>query len=109
MDWSVERLADRVVGRPTGRVDEATWEAYSGHLIAAVRLAASARLPLVIDLSGLEYASSRGLRALTLAKREAGDEVTIVLAAPNERMREVLALSRYDRLFKVYDRMDDAV
>jgi anti-sigma B factor antagonist len=47
--------------------------------------------------------SSRGLRALTMAKREAGDVVKITLAAPNERMREILAISRYDKLFLVTD------
>ena len=47
--------------------------------------------------------SSRGLRALTLAKREAGADGAITLAAPNDRMREILAISRYDKLFKVVD------
>ena len=59
--------------------------------------------PLVIDLAGLDYMSSRGLRALTMAKREAGEAVKITLAAPNSRMREILAISRYDKLFEVVD------
>jgi anti-anti-sigma factor len=103
MDWRVKRSAVRVVGEPEGRVDETTWEAFSGHLIDTVREAVAAGLPLVIDLSGLDYMSSRGLRALTMAKREAGEAVTITLAAPNERMREILAISRYDKLFEIVD------
>jgi anti-anti-sigma factor len=90
-------------------VDEATWEAFSDCLNAAVRQAVAAGLPLVIDLTGLQYVVSRGLRALTLAKREARGEVPILLAAPNERMREILAISRYDKEFNVYDSVDDAV
>jgi anti-sigma B factor antagonist len=102
MDWELERSAVRLVGRPRGRVDETTWEAFSQALTDAVREAAGAGgLPLIIDLSGLDYMSSRGLRALTMAKREAGDVVRITLAAPNERMREILAISRYDKLFDV--------
>jgi anti-anti-sigma factor len=57
---------------------------------------------MVIDLSGVEYMSSRGLRALTMAKQEGiASGVSIRLAAPNDVMREILAISRYDRLFAV--------
>jgi anti-sigma B factor antagonist len=102
MDWELERSAGRLVGRPRGRVDETTWEMFSAALTSAVREAAAAGgLPLVVDLTGLDYMSSRGLRALTMAKREAGETVRITLAAPNERMREILAISRYDKLFDV--------
>jgi len=103
MDWQVSRSEGRLIGAPTGRVDETTWEAFSEHLIAAVHDAAAAGETLVIDLSRLDYMSSRGLRALTIAKREAGTAVPIQLAAPNERMREILSISRYDKLFDVVD------
>ena len=58
---------------------------------------------LAIDLSGLDYITSRGLRALVIAKRESPDGSQIVLFSPNERMREILAISRHDRLFQVFD------
>ena len=103
MDWTQQTSGGRVIGRPVGRVDETTWEAFSEHLIAAVRVAAAADAPLIVDLAGLDYMSSRGLRALTMAKREAGDKVAITLAAPNDRMREILAISRYDKLFTIVD------
>jgi len=106
MDWELEQSAGRFIGRPRGRVDETTWEAFSEALTAAVRAAAEAGgAPLIVDLSGLDYMSSRGLRALTMAKREAGEAVKITLAGPNERMREILAISRYDQLFEVTDRL----
>ena len=91
------------MGEPVGRVDETTWEAFFGHLSEAVREAAASGAPLFVDLSGLDYMSSRGLRALTMAKREAGEAVVITLAAPNARMREILAISRYDKLFAIVD------
>lgn len=103
MDWRVRSEDGRVIGEPAGRVDETTWEAFSGHLIAAVREAAAAGAPLVVDLSRLDYMSSRGLRALTMAKREAGEAVSITLASPNPRMREILAISRYDKLFEIVE------
>jgi anti-sigma B factor antagonist/stage II sporulation protein AA (anti-sigma F factor antagonist) len=101
MDFELTRSGERTVARPTGRVDETNWEAFSEALIEAVRAAREGTGVLVIDLSGLDYMSSRGLRALTMAKREAGDDVGVVLARPNPRMREILAISRYDKLFAV--------
>ena len=109
MDWTVETLPDKVVGKPGGRVDEGTWEVFSDNLIAAVRTAKAAGLPLIVDLSELQYMVSRGLRALTLAMREAGQETQIILAAPNARMREILQISRYDKMFKVVASVAEAV
>ena len=103
MDWTQRTANGRVVGKPVGRVDESTWEAFSQHLIGAVKDAREAGVSLVVDLSDLAYMSSRGLRALTMAKREAGEDVPIALAGPNDRMREILAISRYDKLFEVTD------
>ncbi len=52
--------------------------------------------------------TSKGLRALTLAKNEARGEVTIQLAAPNPTMRRILSISRYDMLFPVLGAVDPA-
>jgi anti-anti-sigma regulatory factor len=51
--------------------------------------------------------SSRGLRGLTLAQRRAGEAgIAITLARPNAMMREILAISRYDKVFPVVDDID---
>jgi anti-sigma B factor antagonist len=108
MDWRVRNDGGRLVASPTGRVDEESWKAFSTQLTAAVRDAVAAQVPLVLDLSGLEYMTSKGLRALTMAKNEAGGKVVIRLAAPNETMRRILSISRYDMLFPVVDDVDQA-
>lgn len=108
MDYSLEPQAEAVIVRVDGRVDESTWEAFGGGLSEAIGLARQSSLAdVIVDLSGLDYMSSRGLRVLTVAKRE-GDEagVTITLASPNEVMSEILAISRYDKLFTVTDRIE---
>jgi len=38
----------------------------------------------------------------------AGEATPIILAAPNDRMREIFAISRYDKLFKIVDDVDSA-
>jgi len=101
MDFALERSEDRLIGRPKGRVDETNWKPFSQALISAVRQAREAGATLVIDLSELEGLSSRELRVLAAAQREAGDDVGVVLAAPSPQVREILAISRYDQLFAV--------
>jgi anti-anti-sigma factor len=106
MKYAIEVRDGAVLVRVDGRVDESTWEAFGAGLSDAVKQARDGSLAnLIIDLSELDYMSSRGLRVLTVAKRE-GDEagVAILLASPNEVMSEILAISRYDKLFTItYD------
>ena len=107
LDWASEERGGACVLSPRGRVDEGTATAFSERLIEE---AESAPGRLVIDLAGVEYMSSRGLRALTLAQRRGNERgTTITLARPNEVMREILAISRYDMIFRVSDTIEDAL
>lgn len=103
MEYSLEVWDEAVNVRVDGRVDEATWEAFGAVLVEAVQQAGQSGLPtVVINLSELDYMSSRGLRVLTVAKRQADEAaIAIVLASPNEVMSEILAISRYDKLFTI--------
>lgn len=111
MQWSSTERQGCVVASPDGRVDEATAEAFAAHLASSVDLAAqTAGKKLVVDFAGLDYMSSRGLRALTLAKRQADAAgVAISLARPNDVMKEILAISRYDKLFAISDSLEGAL
>jgi anti-sigma B factor antagonist len=107
MSWSTRQSGNRMVGMPVGRVDEASWEAFLEDLNRAIGEAATTSQDFVLDLSGVDYMSSRGLRVLTLARREAdAKSVSFSLARPNDRMREILAISRYDKIFKIEDSLD---
>jgi anti-sigma B factor antagonist len=110
MDYSFDRRGDAIVVAVRGRVDESSWVAFGVGLSEAIEQARQANLDsLIIDLAGLEYMSSRGLRVLTVAKREGEDAgVTVALASPNEVMREILAISRYDKLFTITDTVEAA-
>ena len=105
MEVSYGLSPEAVIVAPVGRVDEGSWQEFGSHLSKGVEHASSeSRGTLIVDLSGIEYMSSRGLRALTMAKQEGiGAGVSVRLAAPNLVMREILAISRYDRLFAVDD------
>lgn len=65
---------------------------------------------IVVDLSGLTFLSSAGLRAvvsaLKTAKKKGGD---IFLSEPTERIQEVLKLAGMHHLFNIYDTTLEAV
>ena len=110
MEWSKAAHAGAIVVSPYGKVDESTAQDFGGRLEQAVDEASGAVGKLVVDCSGIAYMSSRGLRALTLAKRKAdGAGVRILLAAPNDIVREILAISRYDKLFGVEQSVEAAL
>ena len=103
MEVSYGRTSGALIVTSHGRVDESTWAEFGAHLVKGVQQAASDEIEtLIIDLSSIEYMSSRGLRALTIARQEGiASGVSVRLAAPNEVMREILAISRYNRLFPI--------
>lgn len=104
MKVDTSRNGSALIAHPNGRIDEETWEGFQSDLTATLDQAAADRVSLVLDLEGVDYMSSRGLRVLTIAKRQADAAgVTLSLARPNERMREILAISRYDKIFAVAD------
>jgi anti-sigma B factor antagonist len=108
MEWSARRTQAAVIARPEGHIDETSWEAFHAALTASVADAAASGLPLILDLDGVTYMSSRGLRVLTLARRDAdAANISFSLARPNDRMREILAISRYDKIFAVHSALED--
>lgn len=103
MEWTSEERGGAIVIGAVGKIDESNWQVFLDALSAGVDRAKAAALSLIVDFSGIDYMSSRGLRALTLAKKAAGADVAITLAGPNARMREIFAISRYDKIFPVVD------
>lgn len=91
----------------SGRIDGSNASELEG---AFTGLADDGRYRQVVDLSGIEYMSSAGLRALVAALRENkkhhGD---LRIANPSERMEEVLNLAGLDTIFSVYDDSVSAV
>jgi anti-anti-sigma factor len=107
MEWASHQTASALIGAGQGRIDESSWEEFHAAVSASIADAQRLALPLVLDLGGIDYMSSRGLRVLTLAKREAeAAKVPLSLARPNDRMREILSISRYDKIFTVTAGLD---
>ena len=107
LQWNQEARGNILLLSPKGRVDEATADAFKDHLVESMQAGPGTA---VIDLAGIDYMSSRGLRGFTLAQRAAAQNgTTIVLAAPNDTLREILQISRYDTIFTVTDTVEAAL
>lgn len=90
-----------------GRVDSNNASELGGELDKVVD---EGKNNLVLDLSGVEYMSSAGLRemvrVLKRVKRSGGD---LRVANPSERVKEVLELAGLDTIFEIYPTQVEAV
>ena len=65
---------------------------------------------VILDMSGLDYMSSYGLRMILMAAKGLHDKGGgLYLAAPTSRVMDVIRLAGYDTMFPVYETVTDAV
>ena len=100
MESSAERVGDVALVRITGSVDGLTADALQSVFVQQI----DAGTPrLVAELSGVDYTSSAGLRALLgtlkLARQRGGD---LRLAAVTPAVRRVLELSGFTSILKLF-------
>ncbi len=70
MELASKRFADTVALFATGRIDHATAEPFKAAMAPHLATCAAGRDRLVLDLGGVEYISSVGLRVLMLASKQ---------------------------------------
>lgn len=105
-------IAEETVGRvlviaPSGRLDSNTSQALEDWVL---RHFAPGGPPTVMDLSGLVYVSSAGLRVLLImAKRARAAKCALALCGLSENIQEVFNMSGFDKLFQVYRARGDAL
>ena len=107
MDIQIEPRGDIAVIAITGSVDGLTADTLLTTLQGHVE---QGHTRLVVDLQGVDYTSSAGLRALLAtvkeARRRGGD---LRLARINPNVRKVLELSGFATILKIYAGVDEAV
>ncbi len=103
MDLSHRRYADTVVLAPSGRIDHASAEAFKTALGPHIAQCASGQDHIVLDLSGVDYISSAGLRILMLARKQAKAQGgTLALAGLTPVVQEIFEISRFTVVFDLY-------
>ena len=102
--------ADTLVVAPAGRLDHDNCEAFRAGLQPLLDRALASRQRIVVDLSGLEYVSSAGLRCFMLAAKQAGAQGgKIVLAALRPVVAEIFQISRFDMVFELHPSVRSAL
>jgi anti-sigma B factor antagonist/stage II sporulation protein AA (anti-sigma F factor antagonist) len=110
VELSQARYADVAVIAVSGRVDHANAEPFKTRLWPLLEACAKGRDKMVLDLAGLEYISSAGLRVLMLAAREVKPrEGTLVVCCLQPVVKEIFEISRFNVVFRVYDDMRAAL
>jgi anti-anti-sigma factor len=110
MNVASRRYADAEVLQVNGRLDQDTCDAFKGDLLQVVERAARDGGAIVLDLTGLEYVSSAGLRCFVLAARQAKSQQGRVLVASLQPMvREIFEISHFNLIFQVFPTVREAL
>lgn len=92
--------ADVVVVAAAGRLDHDNCDAFRAGLQPHLDRASHR---MIVDLSGLDYVSSAGLRCFMLAAKQVrGEGGKIVLAALRPVVAEIFQISRFDMVFELF-------
>jgi anti-anti-sigma factor len=110
MTLASRRYPGAVVLRVEGRLDQDTCDAFRTDLMREVDAAAREGGTVVLDLSGLEYVSSAGLRCFMLASREAKAlQARIYVAQLQPMVDEIFGISHFNLVFQVFPTVRDAL
>ena len=102
MKLNQRRYADTVVLSPAGRLDHDNCEAFRAELAPFLEGFGNGQC-MVLDLSGLDYVSSAGLRCFMLAAKQAGTQGgKIMIAAMRPLVAEIFQISRFTMLFEIH-------
>lgn len=103
MELAAKRFADTVVLFPQGRIDHATAELFKAALAPHLATCAAGRDRVVIDMTGVEYISSVGLRVLMLASKQAKAQgCPLAVCGLQPVVREIFEISRFNLVLQVF-------
>ncbi len=110
MALKASRYANALVLGVSGRLDQDNCDAFRADLMAHVEKSAHDGGSVVLDLSGLEYVSSAGLRCFMLASRQAkAQHGRIVVAALQPMVAEIFEISHFNLVFQVFPTVREAL
>lgn len=110
MELTPRRFADTIVLSTSGRVDHATAEAFETALLGQLGTCATGQDRVVLDMAGIDYISSAGLRALLLAARQVKAQGGVLVAAALQPLvREVFEIAHFTLVFTTFPSVRDAI
>jgi len=110
MELPPRRFDTAVVVAPTGRIDQSNVDAFQGALAPYLQTCAEGQQQVVLDLSGLEYISSAGLRVLMLAaKQSKAQKGILLLTGLQPLVKEILEISKFTTVLTILPSLRDAL
>lgn len=101
---------DVLVLSPEGRIDHANSEDFRNGLVVFIERCKSDGERVVLDLAGVDYISSAGLRCFMLAEKQAKAQGgTIVVAAMQPVVKEIFEISRFTLVFATFSTLREAI
>jgi anti-anti-sigma factor len=103
VELSSLRFSDVVVAAPSGSIDHPQSARLQPALEPLVQEVSNARSALVLDLSGVGYISSMGLRVLMVAAKELRSHgARIAVAAMQPIVAEIFDIARFGYVVEVF-------
>jgi len=110
MELSPRRFDTAVVEAPTGRIDQSNVDAFQGTLAPYLQTCAEGQQQVILDLGGLEYISSAGLRVLMLAaKQSKAQKGILLLTGLQPLVKEILEISKFTTVLTILPSLRDAL
>jgi anti-anti-sigma factor len=110
MEIANQTYGDVLVLSPAGRIDHANSENFRNALTPFVERCKAGGQKLVLDLAGVDYVSSAGLRCFMLAEKQAKAQGgTIVVAGMQPVVKEIFEISRFTLVFATFATVREAV
>jgi anti-anti-sigma factor len=110
VELSARSFADILVATPTGRIDFESAAQFGAALQPVLDPAHGDTSGLLVDLAGVDYISSIGLRVLMdAAKQMRGRGRSIAVAGLQPVVAEIFAISRFHKVIEVFPTVRDAL
>jgi len=107
MEVNIRKEEKALVVSVTGRMDAVSAPDFDTQVEERVD---KGETSLVLDLSGLDYISSAGLRSmLTLAKKLKAKEGVLVLCGLQDVVNEVFEVSGFSTIFEIFGSLEEAM
>jgi anti-anti-sigma factor len=107
MEIATRKQGGAAVVSVTGRIDAVTAPEFEAKLAALI---AAGDTVLLLDMNGLEYISSAGLRSiLSTAKKLKAKEGKVLFCGLQGPVKEVFKISGFGSLFKISETEEEAL
>ncbi len=106
MELNHDRAGDTLTVSAAGRVDGSNASSFLDSLKGLIE---SGDQRVILDLKGLEYISSAGLRMLLMAAQDMDKQSkAFCICALSESVNDVFRVSGFDQIIKIYPSVEDA-